>query len=191
MTLKKWMAAFCCGALLVGLTACGDKDSTAGSAPADVSLSPHSELAEDKDNPVNYSNFEKLALGGSLKDAEALFGGKGKKVADRDKTTTYAWTGNGLGNLSVTLADGKIIEKAQTDLTDRQAKLTPEVLSQVGEGMSLDQLKALLGEPALVRQAKGEDGKTEVTYEWKQADGAAVTALFIDNQPFSVTKPAV
>ncbi|MFP5522479.1 DUF3862 domain-containing protein [Peptococcus simiae] len=158
---------------------------TAGS-----SQSESSQIKNEKDTPVTYANFEKLALGSALKEAEDLLG-KAKKISDMEGGVIYAWDGNDMSSISVIVKDDQIIEKNQTDLADRKAQLTPEALGQIQDGMTLDQVKAILGDPAITREAKTDDGKAEVLYEWKQADGAAVTLVAVDGQTVAIDKPAV
>lgn len=137
------------------------------------------ELVDVENNPVNYDNFKAVPLSGSLEDATNLLG-DGEKLEGIEGAEVYTWRGNGLANMVITLRDGQIVEKNQADLDGMVSEVTAAQAQQITPGMTIENVNAMIGEGALVKESLNED-TTLQAYEWKHANGATLSVLAENN----------
>ena len=129
---------------------------------------------------ITYENFMKINMGAKLEDVNAIFGA-GKESSSSEvggiKTVLYSWNGPGVSNMNVTIQNGVVTGKAQAGLKSMDAKVTLDKYNQVKEGMTYDQVKAVLGEGQLSSQDKIMDIES-IMYEWINKDGSNINGTF-------------
>jgi hypothetical protein len=156
-------------ALALMLSACRNASST---KPASGTSGAANAAASD--NPrITLENARKIRAGMTLPEVTALLGEEPKN----EKSTTvgkekYSWTGAKKRGIYVTIQNGKITDAIS--FSDPLAgpgdnpKITKENAAKVKKGMTLAEVKAILGEPlssiVILDPAKGTT-RTE-TYTW-------------------------
>ncbi|SHK48325.1 protein of unknown function [Clostridium cavendishii DSM 21758] len=110
-----------------------------------------------EDTKVTYENFLKISMGQSYDDVKAILG-EGKETSSSEvggiKTVMYTWNGNGISNMNITIQNNVVTGKAQVGLTKNNSDITLEKYNQVKEGMTYDQVKAIIGEGQVTSHTK-------------------------------------
>lgn len=154
----------------------GNKD---GNTTANNSKSTSSAPKEEK-TKVTYDNFLKIKMGDKYETVKALIG-DGKEASSSEvggvKTVMYEWNGAGLSNMNVTIQNGVVATKAQVGLMSMDAKVTLDKYNQIKEGMTYEQIKAVLGEGQVMSQTKILDVQS-IMYEWINKDGSNMNGTF-------------
>ncbi|WP_097025564.1 DUF3862 domain-containing protein [Clostridium peptidivorans] len=135
---------------------------------------------DTKKTKVNYENFASIKMGMKYSDVVKVLG-EGREETSSEvsgiKTAIYSWSGPGISNMNVTVQNGVVTGKAQAGLKDMNAKVTLEKYNSVKEGMTYDQIKAVLGEGELTSQTKIMDMESSI-YSWINRDGSNMNCTF-------------
>lgn len=107
--------------------------------------------------------------------------GEGSEMSSNEisgiKTTMYTWQGSGMSNISVTIQNDAVTNKAQAGLKDMDAGITMDKYNQVKNGMTYDEVKGILGEGQILSETKIMD-TTSVMYEYINKDGSNANFTF-------------
>lgn len=137
-----------------------------------------------EDTKVTYDNFLKINMGSTYDDVVAIFG-EGKELSSSEisgiKTVMYSWNGTGISNANVTIQNDVVTGKAQAGLESMDAGITLEKYNQATEGMTYDEVKAILGEGQLTSQTKIMDMES-VMYTWINKGGSNANFTFSDGK---------
>lgn len=137
-----------------------------------------------EDTKVTYDNFLKINMGSTYDDVVAIFG-EGKELSSSEisgiKTVMYSWNGTGISNANVTIQNDVVTGKAQAGLGSMDAGITLEKYNQATEGMTYDEVKAILGEGQLTSQTKIMDMES-IMYTWINKDGSNANLTFSDGK---------
>lgn len=133
-----------------------------------------------EDTKITYENFLNIKMGDSLENVNKLLG-EGKEETSSEiggtKTAMYAWKGKGLSTMNVTIQNKVVTNKTQLGLKEGNADVNMDKYNQVKEGMSYEQVKAILGEGELISHSK--IGKVEsIMYSWTNKGGSNMNATF-------------
>lgn len=134
---------------------------TGGSKNKDAKPTTKSEVQKDEpkkeDSKITYDNFLKINMGQSYDEIKAILG-DGKELSSSEingiKTVMYTWNGKGISNMNVSIQNNAVTTKAQVGLADNNSNITLEKYNQVKEGMTYDEVKAILGEGQITSQTK-------------------------------------
>jgi len=105
--------------------------------------------------------------------------GEGKQ--DSSSEVSYSWNGNGISSMNVTIQNNVVTGKAQMGLKEPDAKVTLDKFNKVKEGMTYDQVKAVLGEGQITSQTKIMDNES-IMYSLINKDGSNMNCTFTGNK---------
>lgn len=169
--------------ILVGIgSALGNKsgDTSANNSKSTSKNNSNASAPKEEKTKVTYDNFLKIKMGDKYENVVAILG-EGKEQTSSEvsgvKTAIYEWNGSGLSNMNVTIQNGVVTGKAQIGLTESDAKITLEKYNQVKDGMTYDQVKAILGEGQITSQTKIMDIES-IIYTWTNKDGSNMNCTF-------------
>ncbi|MGL5086994.1 MAG: DUF3862 domain-containing protein [Clostridium sp.] len=141
---------------------------------------PKKEEPKKEENKVSYDNFIKIKMGSTYEDVVALLG-EGVEQSSVEiagiKTSMYLWNGKGISNMIITIQNGITSGKVQIGLKDMDSKVTLEMFNNVKEGMTYEEVKAILGEGQVVSESEIMD-YTSIMYTWVNKGGANITGVF-------------
>ncbi len=162
-----------------------DKTSSKKEAPKKSAEKQEEKKSEKKeDTKVTYENFRKIKMGAKYDEVVALFG-EGKELSSSEvggiKSQMYTWNGSGISNANVTIQNDEVVAKAQVGLGNMDSGITLEKYNQATEGMTYDEVKAILGEGQLTSQTKIMDMES-VMYTWINKDGSNANFTFSDDK---------
>ncbi len=161
----------------------GGKDKT--SAKNETSTKSAEKQEEKKpekkeETKVTYENFLKVNMGAKYDEVVSILG-EGKELSSSEvggiKSKMYTWNGSGISNVTVTIQNDEVTAKAQAGLGNMDAGITLEKYNQATEGMTFDEVKAILGEGQLTSQTKIMDMES-VMYTWMNKDGSNANFTF-------------
>lgn len=139
-----------------------------------------SEKPKKEETKVTYANFAKIKMGAKQSDVESILG-KGTLDSSSDiggiKTEMYSWNGDGISNMNVTIQNGIVTGKAQMGLYSNYSDVTLEKFNKIKEGMTYEQVKAILGEGEITSQSKIMDIES-ILYSWINKDGSNMNCTF-------------
>lgn len=189
-----WFILIAVIVIIAALASNGNKDKKADTTKETVSASNENadtaasttdtkdskETTKKQDNKITYENFLNIKMGQSYDEVVALLG-EGKELSSSSvgdiKTTMYIWNGSGMGNLNVTIQGGVVVIKAQAFLQDNDAKITMDLYNKIENGMTYDQVKAILGEGELTSETKIMDSVAKM-YSYINKDGSNANFTF-------------
>ncbi len=133
-----------------------------------------------EDTKINYENFLKINMGAKYDEVVAILG-EGKELSSSEiggiKSKMYTWNGSGISNVNVTIQNDEVTGKAQVGLGNMDAGITLEKYNQATEGMTYDEVKAILGEGQLTSQTRIMDMES-IMYTWMNKDGSNANFTF-------------
>ncbi len=133
-----------------------------------------------EDTKINYENFLKINMGAKYDEVVAILG-EGKELSSSEiggiKSKMYTWNGSGISNVNVTIQNDEVTAKAQVGLGNMDAGITLEKYNQATEGMTYDEVKAILGEGQLTSQTRIMDMES-IMYTWMNKDGSNANFTF-------------
>lgn len=119
----------------------------------------------------------------SHEDVVAILG-KGEELSSNEiggiKTVMYSWNGKGLSNINVTVQNDVVILKAQAGLMNMDAKITSDLYNKIQNGMTYEEVKAILGEGELISYGKIANVESTM-YEYINKDGSNANFTFSNN----------
>lgn len=83
--------------------------------------------------------------------------------------------------MNIMIQNGRVTNKAQAFLKSMDAKVTLDKYNQVKDGMTYDQVKAILGDGQITSQGKLMDIET-IIYAWINKDGSNMNCTFQGNK---------
>lgn len=138
---------------------------------------------KEEDSPINYDNFLSIQMGATYDDVVSIFG-KGKEVSSIEaggiKTVIYSWNGKGISNMTITIQNDIVTQKAQAGLMDMDAKITSDLYNKIQNGMTYEEVKTILGEGQLMSYGKIANIES-VMYEYINKDGSNANFTFSNN----------
>ena len=154
------------------------------SGSSDDTTSTNNQVAENttkkEETKVNYDNFLKVQMGQTYEEVVAILG-EGKESSSSEVNNVsgkmYTWSGKGIANMNVTLVNGVVTGKAQLGLSENKYDITLEKYNQVKEGMSYEEVKAILGEGVITSESKILD-ITSTMYTYAKKNGSNATFTF-------------
>ncbi|SDP61732.1 DUF3862 domain-containing protein [Clostridium gasigenes] len=154
---------------------------TSGGKKSESTTASNSSVGSVKeDSKVNFENFNKINMGSKYEDVKTLLG-EGKELSSAEvsgiKTAIYQWNGTGISNMNVTIQNDIVTGKAQMGLKDMDAKITSAKYDEVKEGMTYDEVKAIIGEGQILSRSKIMDIES-VMYSWINKDGSNASFTF-------------
>ncbi len=177
---KKWWVWFIVVIVLIGAAGSGANSNSNSSTEAASSNKVDTKKETTK---ITYENFLNIQMGQSYEEVVALLG-EGKESSSSDvagiKTTLYEWKGSGMGNMNVTIQNGAVIAKAQAYLQKPSANITMDLYNQIQNGMTYDQVKAILGEGELTSETKIMDSTAKL-YSYISKDGSNANFTFTND----------
>ncbi|WP_125152368.1 DUF3862 domain-containing protein [Clostridium rectalis] len=140
-----------------------------------------------EDIKVNYDNFIKIKMGSTLQEAIAILG-EGKEQSSSEisgiKTVMYNWNGIGISNMNITIQNGKVTGKSQVGLKKMDANVSLEKYNKLKNGMSYDEVKAILGEGQILSQSKVMNSES-IIYSWMNKNGSNLNCTFSNGKLLS------
>lgn len=187
---KKWW--FILIAVVILIAAVGKeskKDKSVTAVDAESSSISNSEAesnndeqcaVEKEDTKITYDNFLSIKMGMTYDEVKQILG-EGSEISSNEisgiKTIMYTWQGRGMSNISVTIQNDAVTNKAQAGLKDMDAGITMDKYNQVTNGMTYDEVKGILGEGQILSETKIMD-TTSVMYEYINKDGSNANFTF-------------
>lgn len=178
-----WLLVIIVIAAIAGGSGGGEKSSeTSSDQTTALAMNETTTVAETtkEASKITYENFLNIKMGSTLADVEALLG-KGSELSSSEvsgiKTIIYQWNGSGLSNMNVTIQNDEVAGKAQLGLKDGNENVTLDKYNQVKEGMSFEEVTAILGEGELMSQTKILDMES-IMYTWANSDGSNMNCTF-------------
>lgn len=151
-----------------------------GEGSSDNTSSEGSSSVAKEDSKVNYENFLSITMGESLSDVIAIFG-EGTEQSSSEisgiKTVMYTWDGKGISNMNVTIQNDVVTGKAQMGLKSIDSGITMDKYNQVTEGMSYEEVKAILGEGIVTSETKIMDIDS-IMYSYINKNGSNANFTF-------------
>jgi len=164
----------------IGGGAKGDKSNNENSTKPVEKQEEKSNKEKKEDTKVTYDNFLKVNMGAKYDEVVAILG-EGKELSSSEiggiKNVIYTWNGSGISNVTITIQNDEITAKAQAGLGNKDAGITLDKYNQVTEGMTYDEVKAILGEGQLTSQVKIMDTES-IIYSWINKDGSNANFTF-------------
>ena len=106
-------------------------------------------------------------------------------VQESDKKT-YTWKMGNNKTISVVVQDNIIKSKAQGLLNDNKIPITRAQYDSLNNGMTLDEVKAIVGNEGVFTNAELQsDGKTKTLYSYHNGDASSAILTFVDNALYS------
>lgn len=139
---------------------------------------------KQEDKKYSYTKFMQVNMGMTYDQVKGILGNGTEESSSGDgdtKTVTYTWENSDTSNISVEIQGGKVINKAQAYLQSMDAKVTMDKYNKISNGMTYDQVKAILGEGQLSSQTDLMGSKDDI-YEWINSDGANMNVTFQDGK---------
>ncbi|OPJ64582.1 DUF3862 domain-containing protein [Clostridium oryzae] len=132
---------------------------------------------------VTYSKFLKIKMGSSY-SAVVKIVGKGKRESSTStagiKMTSYTWSA-GLGAMSITFQNGKVLSKGQAGLYKAYAKVSKRKYKKIKSGMSYKKVKSILGKGGQLTGEAKSYGSDSRSYQWVNSNGYFITCTFSNN----------
>lgn len=157
-----------------------DTESTSISNSEAESNKDEQSAVEKEDTKITYDNFLSIKMGMTYDEVKQILG-EGSEMSSNEisgiKTTMYTWQGSGMSNISVTIQNDAVTNKAQAGLKDMDAGITMDKYNQVKNGMTYDEVKGILGEGQILSETKIMD-TTSVMYEYINKDGSNANFTF-------------
>lgn len=164
----------------IGGGAKGDKSNNENSTKPAEKQEEKANKEKKEDTKVTYDNFLKVNMGAKYDEVVAILG-EGKEVSSSEisgiKNVIYTWNGSGISNVTITIQNDEVSAKAQAGLGNKDAGITLDKYNQVTEGMTYDEVKAILGEGQLTSQVKIMDIESLI-YSWINKDGSNANFTF-------------
>lgn len=178
---KKWWFWIIAVIIVGAIGASGGNDNnTQTSKDASKPTASEKKKEDTPKSKISYENFANIKMGMKYSDVIKILG-EGKEESSSEvsgiKTVMYSWNGSGISNMNVTVQNGAVMGKAQAGLKGTNAKVTLEKYNSVKEGMTYDQVKAVLGEGELTSQTKIMDMESSI-YSWINRDGSNMNCTF-------------
>lgn len=176
---KKWWVWVIAVIIVFGIagSASSNKDKGKDAVSEKQESTASTDKKDDKkkeDSKVNYDNFMKIAMGSTYTDVVNLLG-EGTESTSSEvggiKTVMYTWKGSGVSNMNITIQNGAVTGKTQLGLSKPTGDITLEKYNKIENGMSLQQVEAILGNGALTSQSKIMDIESSI-YSWANKDGS-------------------
>ena len=133
---------------------------------------------------VTYESFKNIKIGDTYLNCASVIG-EANKVLEANEQETYTWNMEAGASASVITKDGVITSKSQVSLNNSVINLTNAQYEQVQAGMTLDQVKALIGEGRLTLEEKTSDGKIRSLYSYYNQDYSSAILTFQDGTLYS------
>ena len=140
-------------------------------------------LKEEK-STLTYDDFKNMKLGISYEECKAAFG-EANMLVEQNGKKTYTWKMDGNKNISVVVEDNLIKSKAQGLLGEYKIPITKAQYDKLNTGMTLDEVKAIVGEGEFTNSELQTDGKTKSLYSYHNEDLSSAILTFIDNALYS------
>jgi len=164
----------------IGGGAKGDKSNNENSTKPVEKQEEKANKEKKEDTKVTYDNFLKVNMGAKYDEIVAILG-EGKELSSSEiggvKNVIYTWNGSGISNVTITIQNDEVTAKAQAGLGNKDAGITLDKYNQVTEGMTYDEVKAILGEGQLTSQIKIMDTES-IIYSWINKDGSNANFTF-------------
>ena len=164
----------------IGGGAKGDKSNNENSTKPVEKQEEKANKEKKEDTKVTYDNFLKVNMGAKYDEVVAILG-EGKELSSSEiggvKNVIYTWNGSGISNVTITIQNDEVTAKAQAGLGNKDAGITLDKYNQVTEGMTYDEVKAILGEGQLTSQIKIMDTES-IIYSWINKDGSNANFTF-------------
>ncbi|MCH5138205.1 DUF3862 domain-containing protein, partial [Clostridiaceae bacterium UIB06] len=131
--------------------------------------------------------FIQIKMGMTYEQTKGILG-EGKEQSSSDtngiKTIMYTWTGSGASNMNITFQNDKAINKTQLGLGKNKSDLTMDKYNKVQNGMSYDEIKAILGEGELtsLSEIMGSDSSI---YTWMGSGVSNMNVTFQEGKSIS------
>ena len=142
---------------------------------------PVETVQTDPESPVNYGNFLNIEMGSTYADVVKLVG-EGSEMTSSEiagfKTVVYTWKTGLLRYMSVTIQGDAVVGKTQLGLLKADDKITLEMYNQTKEGMTYEEVKAVLGGGQLIAQTEIM-GIGSMTYHWINGNVSNATLTFV------------
>ncbi len=164
----------------IGGGAKGDKSNNENSTKPVEKQEEKANKEKKEDTKVTYDNFLKVNMGAKYDEVVAILG-EGKELSSSEiggiKNVIYTWNGSGISNVTITIQNDEVSAKAQAGLGNKDAGITLDKYNQVTEGMTYDEVKAILGEGQLTSQIKIMDTESIIS-SWINKDGSNANFTF-------------
>lgn len=180
---KKWWFWAIIVVIIVAAISGGAKDDKSNNENSTKPVEKQEEKSnkeKKEDTKVTYDNFLKVNMGAKYDEVVAILG-EGKELSSSEiggiKNVIYTWNGSGISNVTITIQNDEVTAKAQAGLGNKDAGITLDKYNQVTEGMTYDEVKAILGEGQLTSQTKIMDIES-IIYSWINKDGSNANFTF-------------
>ena len=159
-----------------------DSTKTSGTTNTSSKSTTETKKEESKKDTKKYSldKFMQIQMGMTYDQVKAILGDGTEESSSGDgdiKTVSYSWKNSDGSNISVMIQGGKVMTKAQAFLVSMDTKVTMEKYNKINNGMTYDQVKAILGEGQLTSQTQIMDTKSEI-YSWINSNGSNMNVTF-------------
>lgn len=133
---------------------------------------------------VTYSNFLKVKMGSTYSQVVKIVG-SGKKESSSSiggiKSVVYSWT-SGMGTMTITTENGKVLSKAQLGLTNVYAKITNSKYKKLKDGMSYKKVKSIMGKGSQLVAESKMSGIDVKEYSWINSSGSNADCTFTNGK---------
>lgn len=169
--------------IVIGVNASSGSSGSKSTSSGNSNTSGSSSKKADS-KKYSMDKFMKVSMGMSYAQVKGILGEGTEDSSSGDgaeKTISYSWQNDDGSNISVMLQGDKVTNKAQAMLQSMDAKVTMDKYNKINNGMTYDQVKAILGEGQLTSQTDLLGSKSEI-YEWINSDGANMNVTFEDGK---------
>lgn len=154
------------------------KDNSTTASTTEKSESKTNTKKEEK--KYSLSKFMQITMGMSYDQVKGILGDGVEEVSSEAggiKTISYSWKNTDGSNISVMFQGNQAITKAQAFLESMNAKVTLEQYNKVNNGMSYDEVKAILGDGQLISQSSMLGIESQI-YSWINSNGSNMNVTF-------------
>ncbi|WP_286904401.1 DUF3862 domain-containing protein [Clostridium sp. UBA1652] len=170
-------------AVLSGCSSSKPANSTSDSSTVS-DKEPEKKEPEKAEGKISYDNFLKINMGMSYDEVKAILGeGEEKSSSEAGglKTTMYAWKGDGLTSINITIQNDITKTKSQLGLVSSKADVNMDKYNKVNNGMSYDEVKGILDEGVLISEGKIMNSDSTM-YSWVNKNGSNMNVTFSDGK---------
>lgn len=181
---KKWWFWVIVILLILIIKAMASGGDTSSNKTTSNSSGNTSTTTKKDDKKYSMDKFNQITMGMTYDQVKKVLGDGTEDSSSGDgdeKTVTYSWKNDDGSNITVEVQGNKVVTKAQAMLQSMDAKVTMDKYNKINNGMTYDQVKAILGEGQLTSQTEMLGTKDEI-YEWTNSDGSNMNVTFQDGK---------
>lgn len=191
MSKKKLLGIVVVVIIALGIFGSGNKDNK--DQPATQNGTKQEQAKAPSKEQEFYNKFLSLQMGSDFDSVNTALGGNAKMQHENEiggiKTQSYQWS-SGSSNITAMFQNGQLTNKATANLSflSKGAAYTMDQFNKIQQGMSYDEVKAIMGADGYLESETQLMGSNNAMYGWIGKGGANIQVTFGDGQVDSKTQ---